>query len=70
MGAYSPKLIYVGLAEIIGRVLRSPEVIEAIKKHGAVHFGVIGGIGALIARCIVAAEVVACPAKRDLRSFR
>ena len=61
MDAYSPKLIAEGLKGMIGKGLRSPEVIEAMKEHGAVYFGAIGGAGALIAKRIVSAEVIAYP---------
>ena len=61
MDAYSPKLIAQGLTGMIGKGLRSPEVIEAMKKQGAVYFGAIGGAGALIAKRIVSAEVIAYP---------
>ncbi|SHH33988.1 Fe-S-containing hydro-lyase [Desulfosporosinus lacus] len=61
MDAYSPKLIARGLTGMIGKGLRSPDVIEAMKKHGAVYFGAIGGAGALIAKRIVSAEVIAYP---------
>ncbi|MDO0824460.1 Fe-S-containing hydro-lyase [Desulfosporosinus nitroreducens] len=61
MDAYSPKLIARGLTGMIGKGLRSPDVVEAMKKHGAVYFGAIGGAGALIAKCIVSAEVIAYP---------
>lgn len=61
MDAYSPKLIEKGLTGMIGKGLRSADVVEAMKKHGAVYFGAIGGAGALIAKCIVSAEVIAYP---------
>ncbi|ODA42251.1 Fe-S-containing hydro-lyase [Desulfosporosinus sp. BG] len=61
MDAYSPDLIAEGLTGMIGKGLRSQEVIEAMKKHGAVYFGAIGGAGALIAKRIVLAEVIAYP---------
>ena len=44
---------------MIGKGKRSPEVIEAMKKHGAVYFGAIGGCGALLSKCIKSAEVIA-----------
>ena len=59
MDAYSPILIEKGLTGMIGKGKRSPEVIEAMKKHGAVYFGAIGGCGALLSKCIKKAEVVA-----------
>ncbi|MDR3541980.1 MAG: Fe-S-containing hydro-lyase [Desulfosporosinus sp.] len=61
MDAYSPKLIAEGLTGMIGKGLRSPDVVEAMKKHGAVYFGAIGGAGALIAKRIVSSEVIAYP---------
>lgn len=59
MDAYSPRLIAAGLKGMIGKGSRSQEVKEAIKKHKAVYFAAIGGAGALIARAIKKAEVVA-----------
>ena len=61
MDAYSPVLLAEGLTGMIGKGLRSQEVIEAMKIHGAVYFGAIGGAGALIAKCIESAEVIAYP---------
>ncbi|SHN88053.1 Fe-S-containing hydro-lyase [Desulfitobacterium chlororespirans] len=61
MDAYSPMLIERGLTGMIGKGLRSEEVIGAMKKHGAVYFGAIGGSGALLAKRIVSAEVIAYP---------
>jgi len=59
MDAYSPELIALGQTGMIGKGKRGPEVIEAMKKHGAVYFGAIGGCGALLSKCIKKAEVVA-----------
>ena len=59
MDAYSPTLIEKGLTGMIGKGKRGPEVIAAMKEHGAVYFGAIGGCGALLAKCIKKAEVVA-----------
>lgn len=61
MDAYAPQLIELGLAGMIGKGLRSKEVIEAMIKHGAVYFGAIGGAGALIAKTIINEEVIAFP---------
>ena len=36
-----------------------PEVVEAMKKYSGVYFGAIGGAGALLAKCIKKAELVA-----------
>jgi len=59
MDAYAPALLDLGLKGMIGKGKRSPEVIEAMKRNGAVYFGAIGGCGALLAKCIKKAEVVA-----------
>ena len=59
MDGYSPRLIASGLKGMIGKGSRSSEVKEAIKKHKAIYFAAIGGAGALIARSIKDAEVVA-----------
>ncbi|MEG0894489.1 MAG: Fe-S-containing hydro-lyase [Oscillospiraceae bacterium] len=59
MDAYSPTMIALGQRGMIGKGKRSPEVIDAMKKHGAVYFGAIGGAGALLSKCIKKAEVIA-----------
>jgi len=59
MDAYSPTLIEEGLTGMIGKGKRGDEVIAAMKNHGAVYFGAIGGCGALLSNCIKKAEIVA-----------
>lgn len=59
MDAYTPLLLDNGLGAMIGKGIRSKEVVEAMKRNGAVYFGAIGGAGALIAETIKKAEVVA-----------
>lgn len=59
MDAYTPELLDNGLGAMIGKGVRSKEVIDAIKRNKCVYFGAIGGAGALIAECIKKAEVVA-----------
>lgn len=59
MDAYSPTLIEMGLTGMIGKGKRSEAVIDAMKRHGAVYFGAIGGCGALLSRCIKKAEIIA-----------
>ena len=59
MDAYSPTLIREGETGMIGKGKRNAEVIDAMKKYGAVYFGAIGGAGALIAKSITSAEVIA-----------
>ena len=59
MDAYSPTLIGLGQTGMIGKGKRGPEVVAAMKEHGAVYFGAIGGCGALLSQCIKKAEVIA-----------
>ena len=58
MDAYSPTLIRLGLTGMIGKGKRSDEVVAAMKEHGAVYFGAIGGCGALLSRCIKSSRIV------------
>ena len=59
MDAYSPTLISIGQTGMIGKGKRNAEVVNAMKKHGAVYFGAIGGCGALLSKCIKKAEIIA-----------
>jgi len=59
MDPYSPYLIERGLKGMIGKGPRSPEVVEAMRKHRCVYFAAIGGAGALISKTVIGAEVVA-----------
>lgn len=61
MDAYAPRLLELGQLGMIGKGKRSPEVIDAMKKHGAVYFGAVGGAGALLSQCIKEAEEIAYP---------
>ena len=61
MDPYAPVLIELGLRGMIGKGLRAAPVVEAMKKYGAVYFAAIGGAGALLAKRIKKAEVVAYP---------
>ena len=59
MDAYAPTMMSVGARGMIGKGARLPEVIDAMKKYHGVYFGAIGGAGALLAKCIKKAEVIA-----------
>lgn len=59
MDAYSPALIEKGLKGMIGKGMRSEAVKEAMKKYKAVYFAATGGAGALLAKRVKKAEVVA-----------
>ena len=59
MDAYAPTMMSVGARGMIGKGARLPEVVEAMKKYHGVYFGAIGGAGALLAKCIKKAELIA-----------
>ena len=44
---------------MIGKGKRSKEVIDAVIRNHAVYFAAIGGAGALLAKCIKKAELIA-----------
>ena len=59
MDAYAPALIEKGLKGMIGKGMRSEAVKEAMKKYKAVYFAATGGAGALLAKRVKKAEIVA-----------
>ncbi|ADJ25680.1 hydro-lyase, Fe-S type, tartrate/fumarate subfamily, beta subunit [Dehalogenimonas lykanthroporepellens BL-DC-9] len=61
MDRYTPRLIAGGLRVMMGKGDRSAEVIEAMKKHGAVYLTAIGGAGALLSLRVSSVETVAYP---------
>ncbi len=56
---YAPRLLSAGLKAMIGKGPRSVEVKDAAVKNRAVYLAPVGGAGALLSKCIIAAEVVA-----------
>ena len=56
---YTPILLEKGLKTMIGKGIRSKEVIDSIVKNHAVYFSGIGGAGALYSQCVTSAEVIA-----------
>ncbi|MBO6010250.1 MAG: fumarate hydratase C-terminal domain-containing protein [Oscillospiraceae bacterium] len=61
MDVFTPRLLELGLAAMIGKGERSRDVNEAIRRCGAVYFCALGGAGALISRHVVSAREVAFP---------
>ncbi len=59
MDRFSPRLLSLGQVGMIGKGQRSPAVVEAMQKNGAVYFCAIGGAGALYARAVKSCEVIA-----------
>ena len=59
MDAFAPRLLDLGLTAMIGKGERSQPVVDAIVRNGACYFAAVGGAGALIAKCIQTAQVIA-----------
>lgn len=59
MDKYTPELLDLGLGAMIGKGKRSPAVIDAMLRNGAVYFAAVGGAGALLSKCILSSEIVA-----------
>ncbi|MCD8300014.1 MAG: Fe-S-containing hydro-lyase [Clostridiales bacterium] len=58
MDKYTPTLLDMGLAGMIGKGKRSQAVADAIVRNGAIYFAAVGGAGALLSKCIVKSEIV------------
>ncbi len=59
MDPYTPRLLAAGLKGMIGKGNRSQAVKDAIRQYRAVYFASTGGAGALIAKSVKKAEVIA-----------
>ena len=59
MDKFAPRLLDLGLAAMIGKGPRSAEVVDAIRRNGAVYLCAVGGAGALAARSIVSCKEIA-----------
>lgn len=59
MDKYTPILIEKGLKGMIGKGRRNADVIDAMKRYGAVYLAAVGGAGALLSKCITASEIIA-----------
>ena len=59
MDVYTPQLLDLGMAGMIGKGKRSDAVKEAIIRNKAVYFAAIGGAGALLGLRVKKAETIA-----------
>ena len=59
MDLYAPLLISKGLKLMIGKGLRSREVVDAIVKYQGLYLAATGGIAALMAKCVTSAKLIA-----------
>lgn len=58
MDAYSPRLLDLGQAIMIGKGARNQAVKEAVIRSGAVYLAALGGAGALMAASVEELEVI------------
>ncbi|GBR75958.1 fumarate hydratase subunit beta [Candidatus Termititenax persephonae] len=61
MDVFTPELLDLGLAAVIGKGPRAAEVKASLQKNKALYLGALGGAGALLARAVTAAQVIAFP---------
>ncbi len=59
MDPYTPALLNIGLAAMIGKGERNEEVCKAIVENSAVYLCAVGGAGALAAKCIAECQEIA-----------
>lgn len=59
MNGFAPRLLDLGLTGIIGKGEMDGQVRSALCRNHACYFAAVGGAGALIAKCIQKAEVIA-----------
>ena len=58
MDAYSPRLLDLGQAIMIGKGARNQAVKDAVVRNGAVYLAALGGAGALMAASVKELEVI------------
>ena len=58
MDAYSPRLLDLGQAVMIGKGARNGAVRDAVVRNGAVYLAALGGTGALMAASVKKLEVI------------
>lgn len=61
MDPFTPRLYAMGLLATIGKGERSKAVAEAIVRYQGLYLCAVGGAGALAAKCVTAAQVIAFP---------
>lgn len=61
MDKFTPRLLDLGLACMIGKGKRDAAVKQAVVRDGAVYLAAIGGAGALMAGSVKSCEIIAWP---------
>jgi fumarate hydratase subunit beta len=59
MDVFTPGLLQAGMIAMIGKGVRSKEVVEAIRKYRAVYFLAYAGCGALVSTYVKSKRLVA-----------
>lgn len=59
MDPFTPRLAEEGMAACLGKGPRSPEVREALRRHGVLYLVAVGGAGALLGSRVRSARVLA-----------
>ena len=61
MDSWAPLLMERGVRAMIGKGPRGKNVMDAMRRCGAVYLAATGGAGALLASCVTSCELVAWP---------
>ena len=61
MDKFTPRLLDLGLACMIGKGKRDEAVKASVVRNGAVYLAAIGGAGALMAGSVKSCEIIAWP---------
>jgi len=61
MDPFTPAILQVGVRVLLGKGERTAMVKEALVRYGAVYMVTYGGAGALLAKAVRRAEVIAYP---------
>ncbi|MDO9533854.1 MAG: Fe-S-containing hydro-lyase [Bacillota bacterium] len=61
MDSYTPKILENGIKAVIGKGSRSAATVQAFQDYKGIYLAATGGAGALLAKTIKEAEIVAYP---------
>ncbi|WP_152619311.1 FumA C-terminus/TtdB family hydratase beta subunit [Cohnella kolymensis] len=59
MDPYAPAMYEYGVKGTIGKGPRRDSIKEACREYGAISFAAVGGLSAILSKCITAVEIVA-----------
>jgi fumarate hydratase subunit beta len=58
---FLPLLFEAGIAGVVGKGELHGPIVDVFRAAGGLYFAAVGGLGALLGKCVTAAEVVAFP---------